>query len=97
MRVYRHSFWAIILLLVFALPVLTATPLRITGDVSAIAPEATQQPQATSASLYLPLITRPSPNVNEWSQHAHNAQRTGYTPQTVPYPWRWRWSWNGPN
>ena len=33
----------------------------------------------------------------EWSQHAHNAQRTSYTPQTVPYPWKWRWAWNGPN
>jgi outer membrane protein assembly factor BamB len=33
----------------------------------------------------------------EWSQHAHNAQRTSYTSQVVPYPWRWRWAWNGPN
>ncbi|MCS7055830.1 MAG: PQQ-binding-like beta-propeller repeat protein, partial [Thermoflexales bacterium] len=33
----------------------------------------------------------------EWSQHAHNAQRTGYTTQAPAYPWRWRWAWNGPN
>lgn len=33
----------------------------------------------------------------EWSQHAHDAQHTSYTPQVVPYPWRWRWAWNGPN
>lgn len=31
----------------------------------------------------------------EWSQHAHDAQRTGYTNQTVPPPWRLRWIWNG--
>jgi outer membrane protein assembly factor BamB len=53
-----------------------------------------------AASLYLPLVISNQPvsgPPEEWSQHAHDAQRTGYTPQTVPYPWRWRWSWNGPN
>jgi|GEM_PF-6850645 len=53
-----------------------------------------------TVSVYLPLVFRDFPGSGqseEWSQHAHNAQRTGYTPQTVPYPWRWRWSWNGPN
>ena len=55
---------------------------------------------ANAASLYLPLVVSDQPvsgPSEEWSQHAHDAQRTGYTPQTVPYPWRWRWSWNGPN
>ena len=33
----------------------------------------------------------------EWSQHAHDAQRTSYTSQVVAYPWKWRWAWNGPN
>lgn len=32
----------------------------------------------------------------EWTQHAHNAQRTSYTTTEVPAPWRWKWSWNGP-
>ncbi len=32
---------------------------------------------------------------SEWSQHAHDAQRTGYTAQVVPPPWRLRWIWNG--
>jgi hypothetical protein len=27
----------------------------------------------------------------EWTQHAHDAQRTGYTTQTVPTPWRFVW------
>lgn len=43
----------------------------------------------------------PTPNVPEnpaeWHQHAHDAQRTSYTAQVVPYPWRWRWVWNGSN
>lgn len=44
---------------------------------------------------------RPTPtphvpeNLAEWNQHAHDAQRTGYTAQTVAYPWRLRWIWNG--
>ncbi len=32
---------------------------------------------------------------SEWSQHAHDPQRTSYTDQIVPPPWRLRWIWNG--
>ncbi len=42
-----------------------------------------------------PTPTPPTPTAGEWSQHAHDAQRTGYTAQVVPYPWRLRWIWNG--
>ncbi len=31
------------------------------------------------------------PVAGEWIQHAHDAQRTGYTPHTVPPPWRLKW------
>lgn len=50
--------------------------------------------------VYLPFVMRSYPasaSSLEWSQHAHDAQHTGYTPQVVAYPWRWRWVWNGPN
>lgn len=60
------------------------------------------------ASAFPPRSPRPRPprprptptpvvpaNPAEWSQHAHDAQHTGYTAQTVPYPWRLRWIWNG--
>ncbi|MCX7609815.1 MAG: PQQ-binding-like beta-propeller repeat protein [Anaerolineales bacterium] len=46
-------------------------------------------PVATSASPVSPASS------SEWSQHAHDAQHTGYTSQVVPYPWRVRWIWNG--
>lgn len=56
------------------------------------------------ALLYLPLIlggqavTPPAPPVSgEWTQHAHDAQRTSFTSQTVEPPWRWKWAWNGPD
>lgn len=39
----------------------------------------------------------PSSGNSEWTQHAHDAQRTSYTDQVVPPPWRWKWAWNGPN
>ncbi len=49
--------------------------------------------------LFLPGVFRnffpASPN--EWTQHAHDAQRTSYTNQVVPPPWRWKWAWNGPD
>ncbi|NJN98852.1 MAG: PQQ-binding-like beta-propeller repeat protein [Anaerolineales bacterium] len=48
--------------------------------------------------VYLPVILKsPSPSLAEWTQHAHDAQRTGYTAQVVETPWRWKWAWNGPN
>ncbi|MGB9640487.1 MAG: PQQ-binding-like beta-propeller repeat protein, partial [Anaerolineales bacterium] len=46
---------------------------------------------------YLPLIVHSAPPSTEWTQHAFNAQRTSYNPQSIPLPWRWKWSWNGPN
>ena len=43
---------------------------------------------------YLPFVSFTS---SDWTQHAHDAQHTGYTEQAVETPWRWKWSWNGPN
>ncbi len=69
-----------------------------------------KQPSLEPSSAFPPRSPRPRPprprptptpvapeNPAEWSQHAHDAQRTGYTSQVVPYPWRWRWVWNGSN
>ncbi len=79
------------LLLVFALlgfsGAITSHPLRLTAQ------QVTPTPRA-----YLPLVMRaypPEMASQEWTQHAHDAQHTGYTAQTVPYPWRLRWIWNG--
>ena len=44
-----------------------------------------------------PTATPPPAVAGEWTQHAHDAQRTSYTDQVVPTPWRWKWAWNGPN
>lgn len=69
-------------------------------------PEATAAPDqaavatAAGTKLYLPLVSRnyyPSYAGAEWTQHAHDAQRTSFTNQAVPTPWRWKWAWNGPN
>lgn len=57
-------------------------------------PTPTASPTPTATPTGQP---SPPPAGEEWSQHAHNAQRTGYTSQVVNTPWRWRWSWNGPN
>lgn len=51
-----------------------------------------------TSPVYLPVILKnPDPTLGEWTQHAHDAQRTGYTAQVVETPWRWKWAWNGPN
>ncbi len=48
---------------------------------------------------FLPLIWRAPVTLaaTEWTQHAHDAQRSSFTAQVVPTPWRWKWAWNGPN
>ena len=80
------------LLLVFALlgfsGAITSHPHRLTA----------QQVTPTPPPLYLPLVLRAHPAAGasqEWTQHAHDAQHTGYTAQVVPHPWRLRWIWNG--
>lgn len=47
-----------------------------------------------SVNLQSPL---PSTSDQEWTQHAHDAQHTSFTPGSVPTPWRWKWAWNGPD
>ncbi|MBI5302382.1 MAG: PQQ-like beta-propeller repeat protein [Chloroflexi bacterium] len=56
-------------------------------------------PTATATAIN-PTATRTAtlgPSTGEWSQHAHDAQHTGYTDQVVAAPWRWKWVWNGAN
>ncbi len=56
-------------------------------------------PQAGS-TLYLPLVLRNSPNGSQsgqWTQEAHDAQRTGYTTIDPLTPWTFLWTFNGPN
>ena len=59
--------------------------------------------------VYIPMVNKapavqPSPtpisppgSSDDWTQQAHDALHTGFTPQVVPAPWHWKWSWNGPN
>ncbi|MCA1947836.1 MAG: hypothetical protein LDL55_06925, partial [Armatimonadetes bacterium] len=49
-----------------------------------------------SGELFSRPRPRPAPEV-EWTQHAYDAQRTSWSPVSVPHPWRWKWAWNGPN
>jgi outer membrane protein assembly factor BamB len=41
--------------------------------------------------------TPPTPTGNEWTQDAHNAQRTGFTSEEPVEPWTLIWAWNGPD
>jgi uncharacterized repeat protein (TIGR01451 family) len=34
-------------------------------------------------------------DTDEWTQHAHDPQRTGYSPENISRPWRYKWQWNG--
>ncbi len=38
-----------------------------------------------------------SGTVGEWTQFAHDAQRTSFYPASVEPPWRLKWIWNGSN
>ena len=64
-----------------------------------VTPTATLPPGVTpTPTPTSPPTTPPPPQEGEeWSQHAHDAQRTSYTDQVVPSPWRWKWAWNGPD
>jgi hypothetical protein len=77
-----------IFLLLFLLIGITSLPANaIAGAQKALR----QSPNAADLpyTAYLPFITLilPSP---EWTQHAHDAQHTGYTSEVVETPWRWK-------
>ncbi|HEY4690068.1 MAG TPA: PQQ-binding-like beta-propeller repeat protein [Anaerolineae bacterium] len=50
-----------------------------------------------STYIYLPTIARNSFSGDEWTQEAHDAQRTGYTSEEPNEPWTLLWTWNGPD
>ncbi|MCS6906914.1 MAG: PQQ-binding-like beta-propeller repeat protein, partial [Anaerolineales bacterium] len=55
--------------------------------------------QTIDRAVYLPLILKSdrTPAATDWYQHAADAQRTSYMPQSILIPWRWKWAWNGPD
>lgn len=48
-------------------------------------------------SILISLLLPPQVFADEWSQDAHDAQRTGYTTEEPAQPWTYVWSWNGAN
>lgn len=50
---------------------------------------------ATGCTTAAPSASPALPSTGEWTQFAHNAQRTSYTYQTVNTPWKYKWQWNG--
>lgn len=78
------------------IPTLTVTTAPTNSPTPTLAPTATLTPTQTPT----PTPSGPTPtgaqSSIEWSQHAHDAQRTSYSDTAVPTPWRWKWSWNGP-
>ncbi len=76
------------------------TPTNTATRMPTATPTATQTPSSTTSPAPSATPTQGTPlpvGASEWTQHAHDAQRTGYNPVSVPTPWRWKWAWNGPN
>ncbi|HXF69751.1 MAG TPA: PQQ-binding-like beta-propeller repeat protein [Thermoflexus sp.] len=81
-----------------ALSLLSASPLASTVESPTIPASPAEVSLTAHYRLYLPIVFYHLPiTPDEWTQHAHDAQRTSYTNQVVPPPWRWKWVWNGPN
>ena len=68
-----------------------------TRSAATASPAAGQAPQAVTPRAYLPLVQKNYYPGGEWSQEAHDAQRTGYTPTEPLEPWALIWTWNGPD
>ena len=89
MRLSNFSSFASISFFVFVLIVVVFVSIAPAG-------QAALWLQSGSTPVYLPFVAKNS-GATEWSQHAHDAQRTSYTAQVVDPPWRLRWIWNGVN
>src|SRR5574337_16847 len=62
-----------------------------------VTPVAGQAALAVTSRVYLPSIENGYAPGSEWTQEAHDAQRTGYTPIEPLEPWTLIWTWNGPD
>jgi putative pyrroloquinoline-quinone binding quinoprotein len=62
-----------------------------------VTPVAGEAPLAVTPGVYLPIIQNGYAPGSEWTQEAHDAQRTGYTPIEPLEPWTLIWTWNGPD
>jgi hypothetical protein len=67
----------------------TVTSMPPTPATETVAPTATEQ-NASSAE-------QPAASIDEWTQDAHNPQRTGFTTEEPLEPWTLLWTWNGPD
>jgi outer membrane protein assembly factor BamB len=68
------------------------------GSSGALLAQSSDDPLATPAApatLYLPIITNRYVGSAEWTQEAHDSQRTGFSPMEPKEPWRLLWKWNG--
>ncbi len=87
--IHLRSIWLLLILLIGGVSLAT------NGSASQ---SNTHRPSPNAADLpytaYLPLVAY---STSDWTQHAHDAQHTGYTSEAVETPWRWKWAWNGPN
>jgi hypothetical protein len=67
--------------------------------------QAAPESQSDEWEIYLPWLghTTSPPSIIrtgtplEWTQDAHDAQRTGYVSEEPLLPWRLLWTWNGPD
>ncbi len=69
------------------------------AQTSLAADDSPQGPQG-NRRIWMPIVTKAQPQAytsSEWSQEAHDAQRTGYTPEEPSEPWTLAWTWNGPD
>jgi outer membrane protein assembly factor BamB len=73
------------------------------GILQTNAANASVESQADESEIYLPILgLQRSPIIRtgsptEWTQDAHDAQRTGYISEMPLLPWRLIWTWNGPD
>jgi uncharacterized repeat protein (TIGR01451 family) len=66
-------------------------------DQSGPVEESTPSEASTGQSNAKSYATETATAIGEWSQEAHDAQRTGYTPESPKEPWSFLWGWNGPD
>jgi len=92
MKIIRSGLPILIALGIFCSLILAgkAAPLNSLAD-----PLAAANAPVLNKLVYLPYIQGSASS--EWTQQAHDALHSSYTPQVVPAPWHWKWAWNGPN
>ena len=98
----KYRFYPLNFIVLLATSLITACFFKVDFGNSTPLVQETIVADSLTQAIFLPMIHNDSwyssyESEKEWTQDAHDAQRSGYIDLEPAEPWTFLWSWNGPD